>query len=238
MHMDKQAIRETVWSTLEARELARFPFPPHGRIPNFEGAREAAERVTTLDWWDETTVIKANPDAPQRFVRERALLAGKTVVMAVPRLAAERPFLVIDPTELADPRAAASISGATEYGKPTAAAAVPSIDAIVSGSVAVDRSGRRIGKGEGYGDLEFAILVELDRTTVDIPITTTVHDVQVFEESLPMDDHDVALDYIVTPSTILMAEHRPDRPRGIDREAVSPDRCREIPVLDRIVNTS
>jgi hypothetical protein len=36
-----------------------------------------------------------------------------------------------------------------------------SLDAIICGSVAVTRDGRRCGKGEGYSDLEFAILREL-----------------------------------------------------------------------------
>src|SRR6266446_9648312 len=38
---------------------------------------------------------------------------------------------------------------------------MPCLDAIVCGSVAVTRDGRRCGKGEGYSDLEFAILREL-----------------------------------------------------------------------------
>jgi len=44
--MDKQTIRETVWDALEEGGIARFPFPPHDRIPNFEGANEAAQRLT------------------------------------------------------------------------------------------------------------------------------------------------------------------------------------------------
>jgi 5-formyltetrahydrofolate cyclo-ligase len=36
--------------------------------------------------------VKANPDSPQLPVRQRALEDGKTVYMAVPRLAADAPF--------------------------------------------------------------------------------------------------------------------------------------------------
>jgi 5-formyltetrahydrofolate cyclo-ligase len=35
---------------------------------------------------------------------------------------------------------------------------MPALDAIVCGSVAVTHDGRHCGKGEGYSDLEFAIL--------------------------------------------------------------------------------
>jgi hypothetical protein len=56
---------------------------------------------------------------------------------------------------------------------------MPRPDAIVCGSVAVTRDGRRCGKGEGYSDLEFAILRELGHPPV--PVATTVHDLQVVD---------------------------------------------------------
>ena len=34
---DKSAARQWVWDRLGAEGVARFPFPPHGRIPNFAG---------------------------------------------------------------------------------------------------------------------------------------------------------------------------------------------------------
>jgi 5-formyltetrahydrofolate cyclo-ligase len=34
-----------VWDALEAEGAARFPFPAHGRIPNFDGASDAAARL-------------------------------------------------------------------------------------------------------------------------------------------------------------------------------------------------
>jgi 5-formyltetrahydrofolate cyclo-ligase len=36
----KQAVRERVWRILEERDLATFPRPVYGRIPNFKGAEE------------------------------------------------------------------------------------------------------------------------------------------------------------------------------------------------------
>jgi 5-formyltetrahydrofolate cyclo-ligase len=39
---DKSAARQWVWDRLHAEGVARFPFPPHGRIPNFAGAEVAA----------------------------------------------------------------------------------------------------------------------------------------------------------------------------------------------------
>ena len=49
--MTKDDLREQIWDYLESEGLARFPFPPHGRIPNFENHREAADRMATTDAW-------------------------------------------------------------------------------------------------------------------------------------------------------------------------------------------
>ena len=69
-HVGKAAARQAVWDRLQREGLARFPFPPHGRIPNFDGAREAAVRLFQIEPWATARRLKVNPDAPQRYVRE------------------------------------------------------------------------------------------------------------------------------------------------------------------------
>lgn len=232
--MDKDAIREAVWDALEETGVARFPFPPHGRIPNFAGADAAAHRLATLPFWEDVEVLKCNPDAPQRPVRERALTEGCTLVMARPRLAEERPFLVIDPDRVTDPADAATIGGAEDYGDPVAIDAVPSIDAIVSGSVAVDEAGRRIGKGEGYSDLEFAVLLETGTIDRNVTIATTIHPIQLRSGALPQDETDVTLDIVVTSETSLRCSNRPSRPTGVDWSALPNTRLAKMPALQRL----
>src|SRR5215468_84142 len=112
----KQAIRERVWALLEERRAAAFP-GAWGRIPNFVGASAAAERLAGAEEWQAAHVIKSNPDAPQRYVRLRALREGKIVYMAVPRLRQARCFWELDPRRLKDLRAAASIQGAAAAGR-------------------------------------------------------------------------------------------------------------------------
>lgn len=60
---DKQEAREWVWDLLQEESVARFPFPPHGRIPNFAGAERAAERLFEVPFWQGVERIKVNPDA-------------------------------------------------------------------------------------------------------------------------------------------------------------------------------
>ncbi|MBV0900598.1 5-formyltetrahydrofolate cyclo-ligase [Haloarcula salina] len=236
--MDKQAIRERVWDALEERGVARFPFPPHDRIPNFEGAGTAAERLTETPVWDAAETVKANPDAPQLPVRRAALRAGKTVYMAVPRLRDERCFYELDPEELDNVEAAPAVSNVADHARQVGPEAVGSVDLVVSGSVAVTENGARVGKGEGYSDLEYAVLRELGLVTEDTPVATTVHELQVVggpegvvDATAPVDAHDVPMDWVVTPERAVATETPHARPTGVDWDALADDRIAEMPVL-------
>jgi 5-formyltetrahydrofolate cyclo-ligase len=230
--MDKQSLRERVWDALEDEGVARFPFPPHGRIPNFAGADEAADRLTDTDAWREAETVKANPDAPQLPVRRAALRAGKTVYMAVPRLRDERCFLELDPDVLEDYDAATTVSGIGEHGRQVGPDEMPAIDLVVSGSVAVNESGARVGKGEGFSDLEWAVLWELGLVDGGTPVGTTVHELQVRDEEWGVDAHDVTLDLVVTPEHVVETGAA-EKPAGIDWSLLSEADVAEMPVLER-----
>ena len=231
--MDKPTIRERIWDALEESGEARFPFPPHGRIPNFAGADEAARRLVDRPEWTDAETVKANPDAPQLPVRRRALRAGKTLYMAQPRLRSERPFLELDPAEVSDIDEATTVSGVSKHGVPVGPDGMPGIDLVVSGSVAVTEGGARIGKGEGYSDLEFAVLRELDLVADDTPTATTVHGMQVVDEDVDIEPHDVSMDLIVTPERTIRTEAS-EKPSGIQWAELSEERIDEIPVLRRL----
>src|SRR5512146_3534263 len=113
LRASKAALRQEVWAAMRAAKVARFPGAA-GRIPNFTGAEAAAERLRALPAWLAAGTVKSNPDSAQWPVRQRALEDGKTVYMAVPRLAEPEPFFILDPDHLdQSPRKAASISGAS-----------------------------------------------------------------------------------------------------------------------------
>jgi len=228
----KENLRERVWDELEDSGEARFPFPPHGRIPNFAGAKEAAERLTERGAWQEAETVKANPDAPQLPVRRAALRAGKTLYMAVPRLREPDCFLRLDPAEIEDVDHATTVGGSAEVGVPVPPDAVEPVDLVVSGSVAVTPGGDRVGKGEGYSDLEFAVLRAFDLVDDDTPTATTVHELQVVDEGVETATHDIPMDIVVTPERVVREDRRP-KPEGIRWELVE-TRLDEIPVLQRL----
>jgi 5-formyltetrahydrofolate cyclo-ligase len=217
----KQQVREQIWTLLECEGAARFP-GTRGRIPNFRGAEQAAERLAQLPEWQAAQVIKTNPDAPQLPVRRRARKEAKILYMAVPRLANERPFVEVrgDPT----------IKRALSEGKPLRLAELKPVDLIVCGSVAVNREGVRIGKGGGYSDLEFALLLEHGLVGTETTIVTTVHPLQLLEEKLPETEHDFRVDAIVTPVGVVRTRAH-GLPPGILWDNLSAEKCSAIPVL-------
>ncbi|WP_336036289.1 5-formyltetrahydrofolate cyclo-ligase [Halobacterium yunchengense] len=229
--MDKQALRERVWDDLEASGVARFPFPPRDRIPNFAGAADAADRLAATEEWRGADVVKANPDAPQLPVRRAALRAGKTVYVAVPRLRDRECFLRLDPDAVDDVDDATTVGGVGDYGDPVGPGDVEPVDLVVSGSVAVTERGERVGKGEGYSDLEFALLREFDRVDDDTTTATTVHERQVVDDDVPTDRHDVPMDLVVTPERTVRTDHRGGKPAGVDWRALDEARVAEIPAL-------
>lgn len=210
----KQRVRERVWNLLELKNVARFPRPVHGRVPNFEGSDRAAERLARTNEWIRAEVIKVNPDSPQRAVRHRALVEGKTVVMATPKL--RLGFLVLDPSAIPASKYsyASTIAGALKLGRLVSLRQIPSIDLVVTGCVAVDLRGNRVGKGGGYGELEYAILRELGLVDDSVLVATTVHDLQIVD-SVPREEHDLTVDLIATPTRVFTVEPRPDKPRGV-----------------------
>jgi 5-formyltetrahydrofolate cyclo-ligase len=224
----KQRIRERVWDRLEREGIARFPFPPHGRIPNFAGAEAAAERLFEDPLLQGARCIKVNPDAPQRAVRRLALERGITVYMPTPRLRAG--FLCLDPARIPAARRAeaASLSKGRRFAREVPLAALPTPDVLVVGSVAVTRRGARCGKGEGYADLEYGILRALGHPRM--PVATTVHPAQIVA-SLPREPTDLPLWLVATPGRTHRVARPARGPDGIDWQRLSEDDLRAMPVL-------
>jgi 5-formyltetrahydrofolate cyclo-ligase len=231
----KNEIRRKIWDLLEEKDVAAFPRPVHGRIPNFKGADVAAQRITGLPEWQKASVVKSNPDSPQYHLRLQALREGKILVMATPRLI--HGFLVLNPRLIPTSRLsqAATIAGAFKYGRLISLREMPNIDLIVTGCVAVDRRGARLGKGGGYSELEYGILKELGVVDEKTPIVTTIHDLQVVSEEIPMEVHDYTVDYYATPRRLVKIDGGfRYRPRGIYWDLLKPE-LRELRVIKELI---
>jgi len=230
----KAALRQEVWSEMSAARVARFPGAA-GRIPNFTGSEAAAERLRATDAWRAASTVKANPDSAQLPVRQRALEDGKTVYMAVPRLAEPEPFFALDPAHLSEPpRKAASIRGASRSARRVTLAELSPVDLVVMGSVAVGEDGARLGKGGGFADLEFALATAAGLIGPHTVSVTTVHELQVRAAGMiPLTGHDVPVDLIVTPERIIDCRplHGSRAPAGIRWEDLTEEKIAAIPLL-------
>jgi len=142
-----------VWRLIEEKDIATFPKPVFHRIPNFVGAKKAANNLRNLPEYNSAKVVFCNHGSPQRPVREMALQEGKTVVMATPRL--RESFLLLDPHNIPSNHMseASTIHEAFKYGR-SVKPNETKIDLFVAGSVAVAPDGGRLGKGTGYSDQE------------------------------------------------------------------------------------
>jgi 5-formyltetrahydrofolate cyclo-ligase len=231
----KDQARKAVWKAMDREGVSRFP-GAEGRIPNFAGAKQAAERLGGHRTWKRAQVVKANPDSPQTHARRLALEQGKTVVMAVPRLRDKHPFRVLDPRKLSKSaiREAATIKGALRHGRVVALEEIPEVDFVLCGSVAVNLNGARLGKGGGFSDLEYGILIDAGKIDEHSLIATTVHPIQILRENLPVTSHDLPVDLIATPRAAIEVEGAYNRPRGILWDHLQPPQIREIPVLERM----
>jgi 5-formyltetrahydrofolate cyclo-ligase len=229
----KQRIREAVWRRLDLEGISTFPRPVRGRIPNVRLADDAAAQLASTPEWQRARVVKVNPDAPQRGVRFRALKEGKTLLMPTPRL--REGFLLLEPKRISPRKLfeASSIKGAFAMAEPLGLDDVPRIDLLVFGSVAVSPDGDRVGKGEGYAELEFATLRTLNRVPSDVVIATTVHDAQVVD-AIPRQPFDVTLDLICTPTRVIRPDKRGPRPNGVLWEHLPADRRSEMPILEEL----
>lgn len=129
---------------------------------------------------------------------------------------------------------------------------------VVYGSVAVSKLGERIGRGNGYVDLDFATLKHCGSITDKTLIVTVVHDEQVKKccslvplsslttifhnsfkvyDTLPSNlftDLDVPIDLIVTPTQVIRVPKRLPRPAGIKWAVLSQRRLGVVPVLQAI----
>jgi 5-formyltetrahydrofolate cyclo-ligase len=236
-HAGKDELRQHVWSLLAER--GGMVGHGHGHIPDFVGADEAAKRLVQLSFWQNAGVVKSNPDAPQMPLRLRALQAGKTLYMAVPRLRDVKCFVELTRDALMAKgvplEEAAGVKGGLTHGRPVAFEEMQPVDVVLVGCVAVSRNGGRTGKGAGFADLELGILRQFGLVNASTPIATTVHPLQIVgDDELPMTPTDSALNWIATPDEVIETHTPYSQPAGLAWDLIQPDQLASIPILNRL----
>ena len=181
----KKEIREFVWNMMVKERIAAFPYPLHGRIPNFVGADAAGRQIRKLDAYNKAQCVFSPPDGVLIPFRRMVLMDGKILAYSTPHMTSFKMMRPGTPVKV-------SIKDLIRNGEPL----TRNVDIAVVGSVAADKKGNRIGKGSGYGDKELAYLKERNPKILS---GTLVHSRQVFEDfSHLTQKHDIPVDFILT----------------------------------------
>ncbi|XP_045674604.1 methenyltetrahydrofolate synthase domain-containing protein isoform X3 [Phyllostomus hastatus] len=232
--VSKQDIREQIWDYMESQNIADFPRPVHHRIPNFKGSFRACQNIKDLEVFARVQEVKVDPDKPLEGVRLLALQSKKMLLVPTPRLRTGL-FNRITPPPGATKdvlRKCATSQGVRNYSVPMGLDSRVLVDLVVVGSVAVSEKGWRIGKGEGYADLEYAMMASMGAVSQGTPVVTIVHDCQVVDiPDVLMEDHDLTVDYILTPTRVITTGCTRPRPAGVVWSKISCEMMGRIPIL-------
>ncbi|XP_041789225.1 methenyltetrahydrofolate synthase domain-containing protein isoform X1 [Chelmon rostratus] len=233
----KWDIRQKVWDYIEEKNLANFPRPVHNRIPNFKGAFTACGRVSELQVFTHTAEVKVDPDKPLEGARLAVLQARKTLLVPTPRLRTGL-FNNITPPQGASKeqlRICSSSQGVKDFSVPVGLDAKVKVDLVVVGSVAVSEKGFRIGKGEGYADMEYGMMASMGAVDESTVVVTVVHDCQVVDipEEL-IESHDLTVDYILTPTRVIQTKCQLPKPQGIIWTKLDTEKLERIPILKKL----
>ncbi|KAK9049884.1 hypothetical protein SSX86_031147 [Deinandra increscens subsp. villosa] len=234
----KWAIRKRVWDLMEARNIAQFPRPVHHRIPNFVSASAAADKLSRLEVFLKAKCVKVNPDTPQKRVRFLTLYGGKMLLTPQPRLRTGF-FSVLESSTLnpSTMNEACTSVGVAKYGRPIGLDEKIKVDLIVIGSVAVDPiTGARLGKGEGFAELEYGMLHYMGAIDDSTPVVTSIHDEQLVDD-IPVEKllvHDVPVDIICTPTQVIFTNTSIPKPQGIYWDKLLPEKLSQIKILRQL----
>ncbi|MHA1645684.1 MAG: 5-formyltetrahydrofolate cyclo-ligase [Candidatus Freyarchaeota archaeon] len=191
MWKSKREVRRYVWDLMVRERVAAFPYPPHGRIPNFVGAEAAAKQIRKLDEYGRAECVFSPPDGVLIPFRRMVLRDGKILAYSTPHMKSFKMMKPGAPIRVA-------IRDLVRGGE----LLTRSVDVAVVGSVAVDMGGNRIGKGSGYGDRELAYLKKMNPELLS---GTLVHSKQVFEDlSHLAENHDIPVDFILTEKELIV----------------------------------
>jgi 5-formyltetrahydrofolate cyclo-ligase len=165
-----------------------------------EGNR-AAEQLRRWPAYRGAKFLFASPEPALLQLRINALADGKELLMPGPGL--KEGFYLLKPYVIpfSDLQQAVTLKGLLQFGKRVDRKTLGdhSIDMMLTGAVAVDNAGGRLGSGQGFFDLACAVLHELKIVAAKNLIIGVVSEAQIVADELPREPWDIQLDWLVTP---------------------------------------
>lgn len=205
--IDTETYRERIWAELAkvARPDSRFHWDFGSFICDFEGSEKCSDRVLDLDALNQRgdRRVFITPDNCLEDLRFKLISRGISFVMTTYGIVRGFYELDVSTVPASDHRYAATLDGFDRYAKPLSLAELrrgEKFSLLVTGGSAVSSNGVRFGKGHGYFDFEWAVLSELGLIDQSSVVADVVHDCQFVNDVMPAERHDVAVDWVVTPT--------------------------------------
>ncbi|CAH2324097.1 methenyltetrahydrofolate synthase domain-containing isoform X1 [Pelobates cultripes] len=246
----KSDIRKEVWDYIEKNDLADFPRPVHNRIIYFKVYQHECQVSQNCKVLECVSTVKIDPDSPHNNARFLTLDAHKILLVPKPRPRKGLFYRIIPPNRAGKEmlKMCSTPQGVYNYGVPVSLDDRISVDLVVlNGERIAVNEGRaplsvqgehrcwRIGKGEGFADLEHAMMMAMEAVTEDTVVVTIVHDCQVldFPEDL-LGEHNLTVDYILTPTRIIKTDCKRPKPEGIIWSKITWEMMKKIPILKKL----
>ncbi|SPP88255.1 blast:Methenyltetrahydrofolate synthase domain-containing protein [Drosophila guanche] len=234
----KRSLRVQTWKKIQEGKVGIGFNNIFNRIPAFVDADKAAALLIQEEEFKKAEHIKVNIDRALHDFKEQALLADKSVYLPSTRDSSALCLKVDVPADATEEqkKEALRVQDILKFRTEIGLESKLKLDLVVIGSVVVSREGYRIGRGNGFADLDIGLLIELGAITPDTVIATIVHDLQVVD-TLPLDlfqKYDTPVDIIVTPTEVIRVAKRLPRPNGVFWEILSERRLKILPVLQQL----
>ncbi len=214
--MDKVSARKLVWEKLKHVAIpdSRFHLDFNQFIPDFIGSDVARSNLVDLDLYKAASTVFVTPDNCLEGLRAQMALDNKTQVM--PTYGMRRGLVVLSPDDVSKDMARHSVTldsieNVGNYLGLSELRDNHKLDLLVTGASAVNYSGVRLGKGHGFFDIEWAMLYQIGAVKDSTPVISFVHDCQLVDVDLEVDEFDTVCDYIVTPNHVVHVDnpHKP-----------------------------
>ncbi len=180
--------------------------------------------------------VDPGPDLQQ--VRINCLADGKELVM--PSAGLKEGFYFFKPYTISFRELAFAVSskGAAKFAKRLSEKQVTALDLnlVVTGAVAVDRHGGRLGDGSGFFDLSYAILLSVGAMSKNAPVAALIAKEQIVEGHLPVCCWDVPASLLVCQDEVHTLADTPTPSGEIYWDQLSPKRIRKMKPLWLIRN--
>lgn len=237
LRLIKARARTLVWDIMELKNEILYPHPVHGRIPNFRNNPDCSTNLAQLEEFQRARVIEICPSLAQEHLRLFSLAEGKVLLTPAPSID-NALFYKLDPKflHMHDLSRAATKSGTAALGTIVNLTAVGNlhVDIVVVASVVVNPiTGARLGKGKGYGDIEYAMMRQLGACDDQTLVVTTVHESQLLDDlpSSIMTQHDLPVNVVITPQRIIYTQNKFSCPKAINWNDIDNDTMLNLPVL-------